>query len=191
MIILIRHATPQIEYGKCDYKVARTRLVDYNETKEVNVAEIDAIFKKIPWLETQPNNFTAFISKLPRALSTAEHVSGYLDFKKEYSYLYKEFDAHIIKLPFVKLKVRTWFLISRVAWFFGFKAGTRSFKSERERAYQCAGQLQELIAKGKSPILVAHGLFNYFVARKLKKNGWKICEFHKQGCFEVSQLKKV
>lgn len=49
MIILLRHATPLIEYGFCNYKGAKNRINSYNITRKVCLNEVD------PYINTVKN----------------------------------------------------------------------------------------------------------------------------------------
>lgn len=65
-----------------------------------------------------------------------------------------------------------WLILLRGLWLFGFSKNGESFANAHRRAGQAACRLMELSDEYGSVLLVGHGFFNYFIARKLRARGW-------------------
>jgi broad specificity phosphatase PhoE len=75
---------------------------------------------------------------------------------------------------FIKLKPRTWGLLSRVAWwFFDHTEGQESKRDAHLRADDAAVRLIGAAQDGATVLLLAHGFFNLMVGRALKRRGWR------------------
>ncbi len=75
---------------------------------------------------------------------------------------------------FIKLKPRTWGVISRTAWwFFAHTEGAESKREANLRADAAAERLVAATEGGATVLLLAHGFFNLMVGRALKRRGWR------------------
>lgn len=190
MLILIRHATSNINYNACNANEACKRISSYNTTSSLNFNEIDDKKNYLLNLVSDADKLRIYSSALPRAASTADHI-----FNRKYGSilqdpLFNEFDLQILRLPFIKLPTKGWLFISRLFWFFGMSRGARSFSIEKLRVKKAARKIEQSLNSGMCVVLVGHGLFNKFLERIFLKKGWSIKNSYKKGCFEYKQLQK-
>ncbi|MDP8162940.1 histidine phosphatase family protein [Pasteurella skyensis] len=186
MIILVRHATPLIDYGRCPYRIAKERLIDYNETTNIQTDEIDILLKSLLSKEIIANKYKyiGLVSSLPRARKTAQIIFDFYAISYQESDLFREFELSIVNIPLVKLKTKNWFIISRILWFLGFNKGVELFKASKLRVNKIITLLNNHHKKELSTILVAHGLLNKFLEKQLVKDDWVMINKQKKGCFE-------
>lgn len=185
MILLIRHCTPHINYSKCNYEQALSRLYEYNNTKNIKIEEIIDIKDKIHDV-INLDKVKVFCSTSSRASITADHL-----FPKNSDIIrgdkFIEFDLSIFYVPFLRCGIRTWFFISRILWFVGILKTDRSFKQECERVESC---VEFLIVEAMTTdvALVTHGLLLLFIEKRLKKMGWRRTRSFSSGCFSINVL---
>ena len=120
MIILFRHAKPIIDYGSCNYSDAVDRLNNYNSTINLKLDELVLLSDELKILALQNNPIIVYSSVLPRSIKTAQYIFDPLGIGVNNNSTFSEFDLNVFKIPKIKLSVQAWFLISRVAWLFGF-----------------------------------------------------------------------
>lgn len=185
MIVFIRHATPKIDYSSCNYQAAKDRLQDYNQTEEVEESEIDAfhattLYKKI--LERAP---VIYCSPVSRAERTCQ-----LLFKHDNNYLInselREVGLEVFYLPLLKMKVRTWFLISRLAWLLRLS----NEKEKVEHAVYRTKGLLPLLEQADDVVIVSHGYLIHYLKKHLRNKHYKVSDCFKQGCFTVEVWEK-
>lgn len=169
MIILIRHATPIIDYDVCRYKIAHDRMNSYNSTEEIKYDEIDPLLNEIRALVPVNNNVVVFTSVLPRAMNTAHYIFDSSGVSIISNPIFSEFDLDILKIPIIRLATKSWLFISRVAWFFGMKRRSSSFGDEKKRAKIASKILREHHKEYTTVVLVGHAFMNKFIGRQLKK----------------------
>jgi broad specificity phosphatase PhoE len=73
----------------------------------------------------------------------------------------------------VKLAPQVWLLLFRIASLFGYRGGGESLADAKARAVQAVDRLIDSSIETKSTMLLGHGLMNHFIARELKKRGWR------------------
>ena len=174
MIILFRHAKPIIDYSSCNYDSAINRLNDYNSTFDLKFDDLGSLSDDLKAIVFQNNPVIVYSSELTRAVATADYIFNPLGITVNIHSIFSEFDLNIFKISKMKLTVRAWFCISRIAWFFGIKNRAKSFLHEIHRSKMAAEILQKHYDDNITVILVGHGLMNRFIARHLQKIGLKI-----------------
>ena len=111
-----------------------------------------------------------------RSIETAKAVAPDRDARR---------DALFIEAPlppphfpgFIRLKPRTWGVVSRFWWwFFGHHEGQETRGEAQARAGKAAAMLAEHAAKGEDVLLVAHGFFNTMIGLELRRLGWRCVE---------------
>ena len=137
MILLIRHCTPNINYERCDFLEATERIKTYNFTQDVCLDEITSLRSQIDVLFGN-NDFDIFTSSSSRALITAQVLFLKKAEQITISDDFLEFDLAIFPIPVLKVKFKTWILISRIMWVIGLLKTNRSFLQERLRAVKGA-----------------------------------------------------
>lgn len=134
--------------------------------------------------------FYGLSSNVPRAIATSNKISNFANVSFTNSDLFREFDLSIIKLTFFNLKVRNWFLISRLFWFLGLNGANEKYKQCLIRVDLAYQYLTKMRNEKGNIILVAHGLINKFLEKNLKKDNFSEMFRLKNGCFEVTIYEK-
>ena len=73
----------------------------------------------------------------------------------------------------VKLPPQAWLVFFRIASLFGYRGGGESFADAKARAVQAVDRLTDTKSEAESTMLLGHGLMNRFIARELKRRGWR------------------
>lgn len=166
-IILIRHGEPALDKtGWKKRSEAIEFIIDYD-----SVGVFPPAF--IP-LALTPNELNViYTSTLNRTISTAQQVFKQ-DELLQSDPMFREFERKIFAFPNMKLPLKSWLIGSRVLWYVGLnKKGIESRSAGKVRAQKAALFLeQDAIENGKT-VLVAHGFFNKYLEKSLKKQGWQ------------------
>ncbi len=72
----------------------------------------------------------------------------------------------------LKLSPKTWAVIYRVFWLFGYSNNSESYKEAKSRASKSVNILIKLAQEHGSVLFVGHGVYNWLVAKELKSVGW-------------------
>lgn len=189
MIILLRHATPLIDYTACNFDQAKERMIQYNCTEELVLNETARFKNEVLSIISSSDNVIVYSSIMPRAIKTAQHLFESLKIELISEAIFSEFGLSMLKIPLIKLPLRSWFFLSRLAWFLGLKRDRASFQDEKDRSKRAARLLKKQHRDNTVVILVGHAFMNRFIQSHFKKDGWSICKrkTHK-GCFEMSVL---
>ncbi|MFD2924413.1 histidine phosphatase family protein [Halobacillus naozhouensis] len=75
--------------------------------------------------------------------------------------------------PGLKLPPGIWTALLRCLWFGGYSKQCEPLRFVKLKAGRAAHKLIQYSEDNKSVVLVGHGLFNLFIARELRRNGWK------------------
>jgi broad specificity phosphatase PhoE len=74
----------------------------------------------------------------------------------------------------VRLSPRIWGFFARFWWwFFNHHEGGETRRQAESRADQAAAKLEALADAGQNVVVLAHGFFNFMVARALRRRGWR------------------
>jgi broad specificity phosphatase PhoE len=73
----------------------------------------------------------------------------------------------------LKLPPGVWIVIARLAWLLNLGGASESLAETRMRAARMADRLIARAAEHGSVMAVGHGMFNRFVARELRRLGWR------------------
>lgn len=167
-VMLIRHGEPDLhKEGWRNRKAAKEFITDYDRVGIVPV-------EKFPiCVDSLPDNQLVFHSTVRRAAHTAELI-----FADRFRLIgdpgFREFERKIFPFLNVYLPTKWWTTLSRAFWMLG--ANTKdieTFSEAKERARYNAHFLGGVADEKGLAILVAHGLHNRYVAKYLKKDGWK------------------
>ena len=158
---------------------------EYNSTENVNVSEIEKFTSQINKITKLPK-LKVFCSTSPRSFRTAKAIFNNSDINPDNRFV--EFDLRIFQIPLVKLKFKTWILISRILWFAGLLGRVRSFKLENKRAFNCVKCLIDTHKKYSNIVLVSHGLINMFIEKNLIRYGYKRKYKIRNGNFTIIKL---
>jgi broad specificity phosphatase PhoE len=167
-IILIRHGEPALnKSGWFNRKEAIQFIKDYDA---VGVEPLSFV----PLVIEAHERPVVHTSTLNRAMHTARLVFGdEIPYQEEA--LFREFERKIIEFPNISLPLKFWLNCSRIVWFLGGNdQNIESFREAKERAKQASERLTESAMKETKVVLVAHGLLNRYLIKKLKKEGWHL-----------------
>lgn len=169
-IIVSRHGRPSLDRTarpRLDWKQYEDWWSRYEQcslaVEQETPSELIAIVK---------DSDKVFSSVRERAKETADKATGGVP--KEESELFNEAPLPPPRLGTLKFLPKTWNIIARTTWFFGYARNVESVKEARDRAEKAAAFLHDQAENGKI-YLAAHGWFNRMLKRKLVKKGWK-CE---------------
>lgn len=87
--------------------------------------------------------------------------------------LFREMEMPHAAWRFPRLALSLWLVFFRLAWLLGYSGGVESFKLAKGRAFACAERLATMAATDENVLFVGHGSLNWFIARHLKKMGWR------------------
>jgi broad specificity phosphatase PhoE len=76
------------------------------------------------------------------------------------------------RIPFLRMTVAKWAVVSRLLWHAGYNRGIENYPRALDRAIQAADVLTARVMAGSAVALVAHGYFNAMIGRQLRKRGW-------------------
>jgi broad specificity phosphatase PhoE len=165
-IVLVRHGRPHIalaphttQHGFDDYIGAYEAAgLDPQSLPPQELAELGRELTAI------------FSSDRPRshqsAAALAPHVTAIRD------PLFAEAPLASPPIPFLRLNVPSWAVISRVLWHMGFAPRIEGWFAARRRAVRAADILVARAQETGPVALVAHGYFNWMIGRVLKQRGF-------------------
>lgn len=160
--ILDRTAGPRLDWQQ--YEDWWSRYEQSSLVKDQNIpTELKSIVK---------DSDKVYSSIRARAKETADHATGGV--QKDELDLFNEAPLPPPRLWSLKFLPKTWNIIARTFWLFGYSRNVESVGEAWLRAEAAAQFLHEQADNGKV-YLAAHGWFNRMLKTKLKKLGWK-CE---------------
>lgn len=109
-------------------------------------------------------------SHLRRSQESAQRLGVAIAHSDE---IFREMEMPHGKLYLPKLLPAVWALFFRCLWFMGYARNSETFRAARGRAALAAQQLQALAQQHESVLFIGHGLLNRFVAKELRRNGWR------------------
>lgn len=188
MIYLIRHASPLVNYDRCNAASAKMLLTEYNQTSNIDEDEIVGFLNRSDLSQPLLASEASIVSSpVNRAYATACRLFEVARIQQD-SRL-EEYDLRISAIPFLKLGLRQWFALHRILWLLGISLGAASRKAEHLRAISVANELYTSSAKtGKTMIVVSHGMFLRTVRKVLQKQGMQARTVYRSGCFTVESL---
>ncbi|MBK3519507.1 phosphoglycerate mutase family protein [Carboxylicivirga marina] len=177
-IYLIRHAKPDVKKKKiCTSAMAQAYVDAYSK---VPIIPFDTSLVQFSLDDEQ----VIYCSNLRRAEETANAIFGKVYTIKSDAQ-FREFETRIIALSNAyTLPLIVWQTLSRAAWVLGLnQKGIESYKQAKIRSQQAALRLALLAQEEQTVVLVAHGMLNRSIAKKLKQQGW--CILQKQGHINI------
>jgi broad specificity phosphatase PhoE len=166
-IILIRHAKVDIDNSE---KIESTVLKNW--VKAYDMANIHA--DSLPKQETKDavNSVNVLVtSSLRRAVDSAKVLDADI---YESNAIFNEAQIPEIKIPFLKLKPKTWLVVLRVLLLFGLGKKDASLRASKLQAKEATKRLLELLDDHKSVTLVGHGGMNWLIRKELMQKDWTL-----------------
>jgi broad specificity phosphatase PhoE len=188
VIYLIRHASPTVNYARCNAALAKVRLEEYNQTAKIDEHEIEGFLNRTelsqPLLAAEA---TVMSSPVNRAYATACRLFDAGRIQRDNRL--HEFDLRLSAVPWLKMGLRQWFALHRVAWLLGISLGAASRRSEYRRAVDVAEELYAAsVDSCRTVVVVSHGMFLRTVRKTLQKQGLQARTIYRSGCFTVETL---
>lgn len=166
-IVTIRHGRPDIERKKWySSREAHQFTLDYDQVGIVP-------FEQMVFELEEDEVSRIFTSDLPRTIHTAEVLFGE-DIPLLSLPVFRELERQVPQILGQKrLPKAFWSLLYRGPYFLGKNyQKIEPFRKARKRIKKAAGLLDKQAQRDGAAVLVAHGLFNFFLAYALKKKGW-------------------
>lgn len=181
MLILLRHATPLIDYGRCNYQTFTRRHEAYDTTSDIDTNEINDFLQSRLYrcLKKQlaERDFRCYCSPLPRAKATYQQIFPEMQHRAATEDELREAALNTFAIPLLRLKVRTWFFLFRVF----------SLLHRHEAVLlrqRCASVYQRLIAE-QNTLLMSHGVLLFFLKKQLRQAGYRPLDAYRNGCLTV------
>src|SRR5262249_37090851 len=127
-----------------------------------------------------------FSSDLKRAVHTAAAIIRGAEITTEK--VFREMELPLVALP-ITAKYSSWLVLGRLLWFCGLGGRGESFKQAKARMRRAVARLSEE-AQTQDVVLFGHGMMNYFIAKELKRSGWRGAVPPKIKYWEVVRLEK-
>ena len=107
-------------------------------------------------------------SNLPRSLESAAWLSDTAQIEPD---LREAGLPDRISMP-IRLHPAVCVVLARAVWWLNFSTSAETIADARARAGSATRRLCELAREHRSVLVVGHGMFNRFVAKRLRENGW-------------------
>ena len=112
-----------------------------------------------------------FTSDLPRSIHSAQILEP--STLAVSNSIFREIEF-MFQVPInLRLPALIWIILARLLWGLGYSPYSQSQLDARNQAQQAADFLEQKSSEIGSIVLVGHGLTNLFIARELKKRGWR------------------
>jgi len=184
-IMLIRHGVPAISReGRFNRKEAQKFIRAYD-----SVGVFPLAHQPVHLEEGEVE--IIYTSNINRAIHTAQLIFG-----EQYNFVqwkqFAEFQRKIMAFPNMKMPLGFWLVNSRLLWVLGFNdKGIENFKTAKQRAKDGASFLEAQAMQQDKAILVAHGFYNKYLRKYLKKRGWYLIKSGGQEHLGTSLLIKA
>ncbi|MCK5810128.1 MAG: histidine phosphatase family protein [Cocleimonas sp.] len=168
-ITLLRH-------GKPDFKIPKRAAIKdiANAIKGYDNAGIAADSLPPQSAIDMANNVNVIIcSHLPRSLESAKKLTQQPIYLSDALFREASLPRPNSNRSFPQLSAAMWLTIFRLLWLMGYDKNGESIVITRKRAKRATETLVELAQQHQHVLLAGHGVFNYLLAKELKKLGWK------------------
>lgn len=169
-IIVSRHGRPMLDRTarpRLDWRQYEDWWSRYEQSSLAEDQEIPTELKSVV-----QDSDKVFSSIRARAKETADKATGGM--QKEELDLFNEAPLPPPRLGSLRFLPKTWNIIARTTWLFGYARNVESKSEAWLRADKAAHFLHDQAKHGKVYV-AAHGWFNRMLKKKLVKHGWK-CE---------------
>ncbi|HIO92905.1 MAG TPA: hypothetical protein EYG68_08720 [Leucothrix mucor] len=166
-IILLRHGKPDIDVPE---KIRSNEIVEFITRYDAAGIAADSMPPESSMIAA--NSIKAVVcSHLPRSLDSAKKLTQQSVLLSDE--IFREAELPSSNWAYPRLNTMTWFLICRTLWLFGYSQNGESIAKTRKRAKLAADKLEEIAQQHESLLFVGHGFINHFIAKELKRRGWK------------------
>jgi hypothetical protein len=166
-IVLIRHGKPIIPPLNW---MSASSFGDW--VKDYSISGLSISSKPTPTALNYARDCNAIVcSNLPRSIDSG-HV---LETEKIIlsDSIFNEVEIPSANWHRLKLSPNLWAVLFRSTWLLGYSRNTESFTDIKTRAADAFKLLSGIAYEREKVVFVGHAVFNQFLARELRKNGWK------------------
>jgi len=165
-IVLIRHGQPHIALSP---RTGHAGFTDYiDDYEDAGLAPSSLPPEELRDLLKELNH--VFSSDRPRSRESAQRIAPHAALTVDP--LFAEAPLASPRLPFLRMGVPKWAVVSRILWHAGFHPGIESPLQARARAARAADILIARAREKGASALIAHGYFNWMIGRQLRKRGF-------------------
>jgi broad specificity phosphatase PhoE len=165
-IILVRHGRPALPLRP---RTSHHEFRDYIDAYEAAGLDPDSLPpQELADLMKELDH--VFTSDRPRSHQSAKALAPHA--RLEADPLFAEAPLASPRIPFLKMRVSKWAVMSRVLWHVGYHPEIENYRKAKHRASQAADILIGKVRDGGSAVLVAHGYFNAMIGRQLRQRGF-------------------
>jgi broad specificity phosphatase PhoE len=173
-IVLIRHGQPHIALSP---RTGHAGFTDYiDDYEEAGLAPSSLPPQELRDLAKELKH--VFSSDRPRSRQSAQRLAPHAVLTVDS--LFAEAPLASPRLPFLRMEVPKWAVVSRILWHAGFHPDIESPLQARARAAKAAEILIARAREQGASALIAHGYFNWMIGRQLRKRG-----FHRTGTHQA------
>jgi broad specificity phosphatase PhoE len=165
-IVLVRHGQPHIALSP---RTGHRGFGDYIEAYEAAGLDPDSLPPR-ELAELGRELAAIFASDRPRSHQSAAALAPHAMPVRDA--VFAEAPLASPPIPFLRMHVPGWAVISRVLWHMGFSPGIEGWFAAGRRAERAADILVARARESGPVALVAHGYFNWMIGRVLKKRGF-------------------
>src|SRR5262245_39492685 len=164
-IYLVRHGEPIVDHSQKANLLgyAKWRRSYYHASIKLDKEKAADVARKVG------GQAKYFSSDLKRAVHTAAEIIQGAEVIKEK--VFREMELPLVVLP-IRAKCSSWLVVSRLLCLCGFGSRGESFKQAKARMRRAVARLLDE-AKKQDVVLFGHGMMNYFIAKELKRSGWR------------------
>ena len=166
-IILIRHAKVDIDSNQ---KIDATSLKNWVKSYDIANIHIDSLPQQ-ETIDVVKSADIVITSTLRRTIDSAKVLDTNIF---ESNPMFNEAKIPDVKIPFLKLKPKTWLTILRVLLLLGLGKKDTSLKASKLQAKKAIERLLELSNEYENIVLVGHGGMNWLLRKELMKEGWSL-----------------
>ncbi len=163
-IVLVRHGEPDIAITD---RISGAEIASF--LSRYDAAPLHPASAPSDALMEIASGATIVCSDLPRSVASARRcgVSPQIT-----DALFAESIPPHFRSRWLRLRPKSWLILSRMLWMAGFSRHGESLASVRTRADRAAGMLADEATRNRV-VLFGHGLFNIMIAKALKKYGYE------------------
>ncbi len=159
-IILLRHGEVDIDTNK---NISASQFKEW--ITKYNNANIKVEFSSKKEVENILNEADILVSSsLKRAVQSMELFDKTAF---EVNTVFDEAELPCANWSLLKLKPKSWLIIFRILWFFGYSTNSESYKMFKSRVRRATKRLIDLSKEHKTVILIGHGVINNFIRKEL------------------------
>ena len=172
-IVLIRHGQPHIALSP---RTGHAGFTDYiDDYEEAGLAPSSLPPQELRDLAKELKH--VFSSDRPRSRQSAQRLAPHAVLTVDS--LFAEAPLASPRLPFLRMEVPKWAVVSRILWHAGFHPDIESPLQARARAAKAAGILIARAREQGASALIAHGYFNWMIGGQLLRRGFKRSGSHR------------